>query len=169
MAYLYWRNPNRKPYSLPENFTRLFIPSPGGELELVAAEPPPSYTGSRKTALFFQHGGTGHAGVWIEWMNYFSQKHNIPCYAISDRGHGFSWLPSFIRMVYFTTKRDLANDMVTGVRYAEKREEESSGAPAEVIIVGHSSGGGLAQIILDAGNVKAKALVLVAAIPCYGS
>lgn len=96
-------------------------------------------------------------------MSYLSQAHNIPCYALSLRGHGLSWYPSFISMVWFTTKRALANDLVSGIKYVEGKEK------TEVVLVGHSSGGGLSQIILDAGDVNVAGLVLAASIPCYGS
>jgi pimeloyl-ACP methyl ester carboxylesterase len=47
---------------------------------------------------------------------------------------------------------------------SEKRREK-----VEAVLVGHSNGGGLNQLILSEGDVKAKALVLVETIPCFGS
>jgi pimeloyl-ACP methyl ester carboxylesterase len=102
-------------------------------------------------------------------MEHFSQKHNIPCYAVSYRGHGASWYPNFLRMVYFTTKRMLANDLVAGVKEATRRETERTGKTVEVVLVGHSSGGGLSQLILSDGDVRVKGLALCGAIPGFGS
>ncbi|KAJ8456350.1 hypothetical protein ONZ45_g18757 [Pleurotus djamor] len=169
MFYLRFTKPVTKPYPLPPGLVRGHIDGPGGKLELIIAEPPSTYTGPRKRPVFFSHGGFGFAGEWAEWMAYLSQVHNIPCYAVSLRGHGFSWHPSYIRMVFFTTKRTLANDLVAGIKWAEKRERSLTDREVEVVLVGHSSGGGLAQIILDAGDVTVAGLVLAASIPCYGS
>ena len=58
----------------------------------------------------------------------------------------------------------LANGLVAGVEYVQELESEKRGEKAEVVLVGHSSGGGLSQLILGEGDVKAKALVLVGAI-----
>jgi len=63
----------------------------------------------------------------------------------------------------------LANDLVAGVKYVQELESEKRGERVEVVLVGHSDGGGLSQLILSEGDVKAKALVLVGAIPCFGS
>jgi len=169
MAYVRWTKPEQIPPPLPSHISRTYIPSPNGALELLSAYPPASYTGPAKTPFFFQHGGFGHASVWLGYMTFFSQVHNIPCYALSVRGHGFSWYPSYFRMVYGTTKRKIADDLVTGIKYAQREQEESTGRKTEVVLVGHSSGGGLAQIILDAKDVHVTGLVLLAAIPCYGS
>ncbi|KAF4564538.1 hypothetical protein EYR40_010704 [Pleurotus pulmonarius] len=163
MFYLRWTKPIAEPSHLPSGLSRTFVDTEDGKLELIVAEPPSSYIGPRKRPIFFQHGGMGQAGVWIEWMTYLSQRHNTPCYALSLRGHGLSWYPSYISMVYLTTKRALANDLVKGIKYVEQKEK------AEVVLVGHSSGGGLSQIILDAGDVSVAGLVLAASIPCYGS
>jgi pimeloyl-ACP methyl ester carboxylesterase len=105
----------------------------------------------------------GGAWVWIEYLQFFAAR-GIPCYAVSMRGHGGSWHPSYLRMVYATTKRMLANDVVAGLRWAQERE-----GGREAVLVGHSSGGGLSQFILSEGDVKVKGLVLVAAVPGFGS
>lgn len=160
--------PPRNPaVALPAAVQRSLIYSPSGQLELLIAEPPSSYTGRRKTPIFFAHGGCGSAPVWCEWMTYLSQTHNIPCYAVSYRGHGASWYPYYLRM-YFTTKRTLANDLVRGVRYVQNREKELYGED-EVVLVAHSNGGGLAQVALAAGDINVGGFALVAATPCFGS
>jgi pimeloyl-ACP methyl ester carboxylesterase len=89
----------------------------------------------KEDATFFVHGGFGSAAVWPEYMMYFSQ-HGIPCYALSLHGHGNSWYPSLPRMLYRTTKRMLANDLVAGVEYVQELESEKRGEKMEVVLVG---------------------------------
>ncbi len=66
-------------------------------------------------------------------------------------------------MVYGTTKRMLADDLVAGIRWAQGRE-----GGEEVVLVGHSSGGGLSQLVLSSQDVRAKGLALVGAVPGFG-
>jgi pimeloyl-ACP methyl ester carboxylesterase len=105
----------------------------------------------------------GGAWVWTEYLEYFAAR-GIPCYAVSLRGHGGSWHPSFLRMVYGTTKRMLADDAVAALRWVQERE-----GGKEVVLVGHSSGGGLSQLILSEQDVRVKGLVLAGAVPGFGS
>ncbi|KAF2428921.1 alpha/beta-hydrolase [Tothia fuscella] len=151
------------PLALPPSITRTFIPSPNGQLELLSAEPPKNTT-PRKTPLFFAHGGCGSAAVWIEYMSYLAQNHNIPCYAVSYRGHGASWSPWFLNM-YFTTKRAFAEDLIEGVRFVREKEGR------DVVLAAHSAGGALSQYALSEGigDVRVEGLALLGAIPAYGS
>lgn len=52
-----------------------------------------------------------------------SAPYNIPCYALSLRGHGASWCPGYLQMVYGTGKGALADDIATGVRWVEGEEK----------------------------------------------
>jgi pimeloyl-ACP methyl ester carboxylesterase len=73
-------------------------------------------------------------------------------------------------MVYWTTKRTLANDLLVGIKHMQDLEKERNGNDkVEVVLVGHSSGGGLSQFLLSEGDVKAKALILIGSIPGFGS
>lgn len=104
-------------------------------------------------------------------------------------------------MVYGTTKGDLTGDVVSGIRWAADRErgqqQQGQGVikgqgeevgkgvdvdvdyveakqEVEMVLIGHSSGGCLAQYILSAGllgglSVKIKGLVLMGAVPGFGS
>ena len=155
--------PTAAPLPLPAAIARAYIETPSGNLELLYAEPADSNR-PRRTPIFFAHGGCGSAAVWIEWMAYLSQTHNIPCYAVSYRGHGASWYPNFFRM-YFTTKYTLARDLVAGMKFVQDKEGR------EVVLCGHSSGGGLSQLLLseEIGNITVKGLVLAGAIPGFGS
>jgi pimeloyl-ACP methyl ester carboxylesterase len=85
------------------------------------------------------------------------------CYAVSYRGHGASWYPFFLGM-YFTTKRSAADDLVAAIKFVRQKEGR------EVVLVGHSSGGALGQLILSGGigDVKVRGLALCAAMPCFG-
>lgn len=125
--------------------------------------------------LFFVHGGFGCAAVWTEYMTFLSSSpYNIPCYSISLRGHGASWCPSYLRMVYGTSKRSLADDIVTGIEYVQKTEQERKQGnseltePIRVLLVAHSNGGGLAQLALDAGDVQVRGLALLDSAPNFG-
>jgi pimeloyl-ACP methyl ester carboxylesterase len=169
-------------FPLPQKITRAYIPTPFGPLELLIALPaPPSL--KRKSPLFFAHGGCGSAAVWIPYMLFFSQRHQIPCFALSYRGHGGSWYPGFLRM-YFTWMRTFAGDLACGIRwvkdnFSEISGDDSSGLQVEVVLVGHSSGGGLGQYILSEGMdgmggkggekaLRVKGLVLAGSIPGFG-
>ena len=67
-------------------------------------------------------------------------------------------------MYALTTKDILATDVVAAIKEIERRE-----GGKRVVLVGHSSGGGLSQLILSKGLAKAQGLALVAAIPNFGS
>ena len=58
----------------------------------------------------------------------------------------------------------LADDVVAAIQWVQERENGQ-----EVVLVGHSSGGGLSQFILSEGEVRVRGLVLAAAVPGFGS
>ncbi|KAK0626383.1 Alpha/Beta hydrolase protein [Immersiella caudata] len=158
--HLTWLRPSRPLHPLPPSVSRTFLPTPSGDIEVLHASPPSPTT---QNPLFFVHGGMGGAWVWLEYLQFFSAR-GIPCYAVSMRGHGDSWCPSFLRLTYGTTKRMLADDVLAGLRWAMERE-----GGREVVLVGHSSGGGLSQFILSEREVRVKGYVLMGAVPGYGS
>ncbi|KAI5926009.1 Alpha/Beta hydrolase protein [Camillea tinctor] len=158
--YLYWRRrPTGFPAPTPEGIERIFIQTPGGRIEILCAQPVNPLS---KTPVVFAHGGMGGAWVWIPYMRYLAAR-GITSYAVSTRGHGESWHPSFLRMVWGVTKRDLGDDLVAGIKAVEEREG------SHVVLVGHSSGGGLSQFILSEGDVQVKGLALLGAVPGNGS
>lgn len=161
--YLFFRPPPRRPTALPEGIVRLFADTPPGKIEILYAAPRGDSIDKHVSPLFFVHGGMGSAWVWIEYMSYLSER-GVPCYAVSMRGHGESWCPSYLRMVWLTTKRDLADDVIAGIRFVQAREGVN-----EVVLVGHSSGGGLSQFILSEKDVGVKGLALLGAVPGFGS
>ncbi|RYP70560.1 hypothetical protein DL771_005379 [Monosporascus sp. 5C6A] len=158
-SYIYWRRPSGPPPTPPEGFERIWVQTPGGKIEILSAKPAHP---TSKTPVVFAHGGMGCAWMWTPYMRYLSER-GVSCYAISTRGHGNSWHPSFLRMVYTVTKRDLGDDLIAGIKAVRDREG------SEVVLVGHSGGGGLSQFLLHEGDIKVKGLALLSAIPGNGS
>lgn len=163
--WLHWRRPapTAPLPSLPAGIQRFFVETPGGRIEVLYAQPKGANPPNAAPPLFFVHGGMGGAWVWLEYLQHLSAR-GVPCYAVSMRGHGNSWHPSYLRMVYLTTKRMLADDVCAAIRWVQAREDGR-----KVVYVGHSSGGGLSQYILTEQMVKVKGLVLAAAVPGFGS
>lgn len=156
--WLSFTRPQGPPQPVPEGLERHWVNTPNGKLEILSATP----SKPSGPPIFFCHGGMGSAWVWTEYMQYLSARGST-CYAISLRGHGESWHPPYLRMVFATSRHMLGDDLVTGIEWAQAREN------SQVILVGHSSGGGLCQGILSEGRVDVKALALLGAVPAYGS
>lgn len=157
--WLFFTRPSGPVPPPPEGLERHFLNTAGGRIEVLSAKPS---TKSQGPPIVFCHGGMGSAWVWTEYMQYLSAR-GVPCYAVSLRGHGNSWHPSFLKMVYGTTRKALESDLVAGIRYVQDTEN------SEVVLVGHSSGGGLSQAVLAAGDVSVKGLALLGAVPAFGS
>lgn len=155
-------------HPLPPSINRTFVKTASGDIELlVSSSSSPSGSPARTSSppVLFVHGGFGHAFVWLPWMTYLSRKQYAgTTYAVSVRGHGASWTPGFWRMYALTTKETLATDVVAAIEEIQRRE-----GGERVVLVGHSSGGGLSQLILSKGLAKVQGLALVAAIPNFGS
>lgn len=156
--------------SLPSSITRTYVQTPDGPLELLVAQPS-STTQPRKKAILFQHGGFGAAAVWIPFMQYFSQIHGHPCYAASLRGHGASWKPGFFRLLLLTGKATMARDLgyvLNTVQGYEAGQRQGYIDPEDVVLVGHSAGGGLSQYFLSQSLAQVGGLVLMGAFPNFG-
>ncbi|KAK3903881.1 Alpha/Beta hydrolase protein [Staphylotrichum tortipilum] len=138
--HLHWRRPTGPLPALSPGIERLFVTAPDGSLELLYApplpNPPTPPTSPAPTPLFFVHGGM----------------------------HGGSHHPRFLRMVYATGMRELADDVLAALRWVQERE-----GGREAVLVGHSSGGAVVQWLMSEGEVRAKGLVLVAVTPGYGA
>ncbi|KAH7347874.1 Alpha/Beta hydrolase protein [Plectosphaerella cucumerina] len=158
--WLYWTAPSSEAPPPPPGLERHYINTPSGRIEVLSNQP--SNPSNNKTPIFFIHGGMGSAWVWTEYMQYLA-RHDVPCYAVSLRGHGNSWHPSYLRMVYLTTRQNLADDALAAMRWVRERQG------SDVLLVGHSSGGGLSQGILSAGQARVKGLALLGAVPGFGS
>jgi len=170
---LVWSASKNIPFlpDLPPHITRLYIPTLDGPLELLSAQPPTS-SEPRKKAILFQHGGFGCASIWIPFLDFLS-KNGYPCYAVSLRGHGGSWKPGYFRMVWMTGKATLAQDITSAIAFIGgyeygKRASNTPFRPEDLVLVGHSAGGGLCQYFISKGLGNVGALVLIAAIPAFG-
>ncbi|KAH7039934.1 Alpha/Beta hydrolase protein [Microdochium trichocladiopsis] len=158
--YIHWTRPSGPVPPPPKGLEREFIKTPDGDIEILSSIPSdrnPSFP-----PVVFAHGGMGCAWMWTPYMRYLAAR-GITSYAISTRGHGNSWHPSFLRMLYTVTKRDLGDDLLAGIKAVEQKEN------SQVVLVGHSSGGGLSQFLLNEGDVKVKGLALLGAVPGTGS
>lgn len=80
-------------------------------------------------------------------------------------------------MTWGTSLDDLAQDVRCAWKEVLLREEKRRQVcceddekidPVLPVLIGHSSGGGLAQYVLSEGLVRTEALVLCAAIPGFG-
>jgi pimeloyl-ACP methyl ester carboxylesterase len=158
-SWLRWSKPKGEPRSIPKGLERHWVDTASGRLEILAAVPDQRADGP---PMFFVHGSMGSAWIWSDYMRFFATEYGIPCYAISLRGHGESWHPSFLRLAYGTTRTMMADDLVAGIQWAEKLEGQ------EVVLVGHSNGGGLSQDILSQGRVGVRGLALLGAVPATG-
>jgi pimeloyl-ACP methyl ester carboxylesterase len=162
---LRWTQQPPQARPLPPHIERTFVPTPLGDLELLICRSDKAKSIKRQAPpVFFAHGGVGSAGVWLEWMNWLHDSgYPGTLYAYSLRGHGGSYSLPYYSMVYKTSLDACADDLVAC--YERARED----AGEDLVIVGHSSGGGLVQYALSKGLVKAKALCLVGAVPHTGS
>lgn len=158
--WLYWTRPVEEVPPAPAGIQRHFIETPSGKIEVLANQP--SGTSRNQTPIFFIHGGMGSAWVWTEYLQYLA-KHDVPAYAVSLRGHGNSWHPSYLRMVFGTSRQSLANDALAALQWVQERQG------SEALLVGHSSGGGISQGILSAKQAQVKGLALLGAVPGFGS
>lgn len=167
---LCWKASTVSEVALPPSIKRAYVRSPNGPLELLIAQPS-TVTQPRKKALFFQHGGFGSAAVWIPFLLHFSQIHGHPCYAVSLRGHGASWKPGFLKMVFATGKASMAQDLGHALNWVQGFEAGQQGGrvdPKDIVLIGHSAGGGLSQYFLSRGLGQVGGLVLMAAFPNFG-
>lgn len=163
---LRWRQqPQFRP--LPQQITRTLVPSPGGDLELLTCSP--TDPDPEALPIFFLHGGYGSAGVWLEWMTYLHESgYRGTTYAYSVRNHGGSYSVPYFRMVYRTQFDEIVDDFKTCLDFALKTERANGGSK-DVVLVGHSSGGGVSQYALSKDIVRCRALCLVGAIPHFGA
>ncbi|EPS43986.1 hypothetical protein H072_2003 [Dactylellina haptotyla CBS 200.50] len=166
---LEWSPRTKPPPQLPADFSRDYVETADGNLELLKTTTKEARD-TNKPPLFFQHGGFGSAEVYIPWMKYFAMR-GYPCYALSIRGHGYSWAPEYYRAVFRTTASMLAQDVAAGVNHvielhrSDSLKRQGGGLP---VLLGHSNGGGLSQMLLDRGLAKASALAILAGTPNFG-
>ena len=152
---------------LPNHVERVFVPSAKGDLELLVSQP--KVLDPEDPAIFFAHGGYGSAGVWLEWMTYLHEAgYGGPLYAYSARNHGASYCLCFGRMVYWTSVDDIAQDLKACFDFASAKGHHDNGVRNDMVLVGHSAGGGLAQYALANNLIHCRALCLLDAVPHFG-
>lgn len=162
LANLRWSTQPPKYCPLPEHVERVFVKTEHGDLELLISRPKQC---SDVPPVFFAHGGYGSASVWLEFMDHLHHfGYSGLLYAYSFRNHGASYAVSFLDMVYRTSLESCVEDLRACFEYA-KQDARSD----DMVTVGHSSGGGLLQYALARSVIKARALVLLDAIPHFGS
>lgn len=150
-------------HPLPSTISRTYISTPGGDLELLSCEPERPNTNA--PPIFFIHGGCGHASVWLEWMTYLRDAgYGGALHSYSARNHGASYTVPYFRMVYRTSIDDMADDLASCVDAVRELENGK-----DLVLVAHSSGGGLVQYALANGRVKCRALCLLDAVPHFGN
>ena len=177
-----WKPPPDNP--LPEGVTRHFVPTAAGPLELLKGTADPSDRSKHpdKAPLLLQHGAVGCGEVYLgtapspsrslharrapltrgaDFISYFSGL-GYDCYALSIRGHGHSHRPPWWRMCYLTSAEDLAADLAAGVKHVKEMHGR------EPLLLGHSNGGGLSQLMLDREMARVAGLVLMASAPNFG-
>ncbi|PVH92789.1 alpha/beta-hydrolase [Periconia macrospinosa] len=181
---LSWRaphpNPPPLPYPLPTSIQKTHIPTPSGPLELLyttvtTVTNSPSSNNNNLPPLLFAHGGFGSAAMWIPYMQFFASR-GYACYAVSYRGHGGSWYPGFLGLVWGTTRGELAGDLGAGLKWVEEREKGGDGrrgggggGGGNVVLIAHSAGAALAQWMLARGVVRVRGFGMVAGVPGFGS
>ena len=74
-------------------------------------------------------------------------------------------------MVWGTGRTALCQDIGYAINWIEGFESAKREAvfqPEDLVLVGHSAGGGLVQSFLSEGLGTVGALVIIAGIPCFG-
>ncbi|RPB06011.1 alpha/beta-hydrolase [Choiromyces venosus 120613-1] len=169
---LSWSPSDAPPVELPEGVQREFLTSPGGVLELLTSHVfSEGGEVEEKPPLLFIHGGFESAFDFTNYLQFFS-SHGYSCYAVSLRGHGASYKLGYLSMFWTCKSLELSHggsqysfalDVVLAIAHIRSKHSK------DVIIMGHSSGGGLSQYILDRNMEKLGGLVTLAAVPGFGS
>ena len=147
---------------LPQHVERVFVRIEHGDLELLISRPKQH---SDSPPVFFAHGGYGSASVWLEFMDHLHHfGYSGLLYAYSFRNHGASYPVSFFKMVYRASLQSCVDDLRACLEHAKQDARSEN-----LVVVGHSAGGGLLQYALAQSVIKARALVLLDAIPHFGS
>ena len=164
--WIYWTRPTGPPSALPEGIERSFVQTPHGSIELLCAKPNTSSSSSSSSSpsskrrstttsphnvVVFAHGGMGAAWVWTPYMLYLARR-GVTSYAVSTRGHGESWHPTFLRMLYATTKREFSGRGVDGIIV-----KLSAGDRVRVTDVGQFGDVGVTQLLDEPKAYQARA------------
>lgn len=165
--------------------SRSWVATPHGRLELLSATPPgpsrlspptsttpspphpPSPRNDALAPIVCLHGGFHSASCFHRLLPDLAAR-GIPAYALSFPAHGESHhLPLFKHLTL--SKHELAEDAARAL--AHVRALHPSRPPP--VLLGHSAGGGIAQLVLDGQRGRStdssvSGLILLAAFPASG-
>ena len=96
-------------------------------------------------------------------MTHLSETYGARTYAYSLKNHSASFAVPYFKMVWGRSLDDLAAALVAAIKEAQKREGQ------ELVLVVHSSGGGLSRFVLSKSLLRARGLALVGAVPQFGN
>ncbi|KAJ3021716.1 UNVERIFIED_CONTAM: hypothetical protein HDU68_009496 [Siphonaria sp. JEL0065] len=133
----------------------------GDGVEVLSAVP----LTSKGSPVVFVHGGY-HSAVCFRLLLPFLRSRGFAAYAISMPSHGSSKRLSLFHSWSATPKGTYIHVLDKTLNEISRRHNNAS-----VVLIGHSAGGGLAQIYLDSPkykDTKVHALVLLAAFPATG-
>lgn len=125
-----------------------------GPLELLTALP--SSPDNAIPPVLFLHGAYCSASCYKAFLPFFASC-GIATYALSLRGHGASWKPSWFKLMFLTTLDRFPDDVECTIAHLKERRGKVP------VLVGHSFGGGILQYLLCSKAIHAPGLVLIAA------
>lgn len=105
--------------------------------------------------LLFVHGGSHGAWCWQEHFLPYFRSSGFPSYALSLRGHGAS---SAIQDSRQCTLRNYVEDVL----------EVMASLNAKPVLIGHSMGGAIVQLLLQESPDAARGAVLMSSVPPKG-
>lgn len=152
----------------PLGTERFLIGAPGKQIEVLhtivqsSQAPCPSQP---KRVFLFQHGGFGRAECFTHFLSALSEQ-GCSAYSVSLRGHGWSWRPSFLGMLFTTRHRMAVEDLGQAAEWIRARE----GPNINLIAVGHSAGGGMIQYATQENLLgPLYKMILIASFPPFGA
>lgn len=122
------------------------------KLELIEHIPA---TDTANPPLLFLHGAFHGAWCWKEYfLPYFCEK-GFPCYALSFRGHGESEAGGEFKAI---SLKDYLSDALEQLPLLHEKP----------VVIGHSMGGAIAQMLLHEHSDALRAVVLLSSVPPDG-
>lgn len=154
--------------SPPNNTTRHLIGPSAYPLEVLSSSPAPTSPdlvalADSRPPIVLQHGGFCSASSYSNFLPFLASKgHHV--YALSFRGRGGSWRPSFFRMLMTSRDALASEDLATFVKWVRDRHPGK-----DPVVVGHSAGGGMVQYAIGTGLLgNVEKLVVIGAVPPTG-
>lgn len=151
-----------------EKIETLWLPDEAHSMRLELRSCIPTQRSPGKAPILFMHGAFCSARDFDNLLLYLATKGHA-AYALSLRGHGGSWTPSWFYKKIWTSIDDIDSDIRQALKFI--RSKHSSSVPP--ILAGHSLGGGYAQYTLakavkHSSPVKVSSLILLGSAPLSG-